>query len=228
MTPQVWALVPVKRLSEAKQRLSDILSPGERLTLAQAMLRDVLGSLRAAPSVAGIVVVSADRTVHAIARAFDAKPILDASESGINDAVRRGFDALPADAGVLVAPSDIPFATPEDFEQVTALLELNPVVLAPALSDGGTNALAMRSPNLIAPHFGEHSFERHRAVVRQKRLCCGVLRSERIGRDIDVAQDLELQMPPAGASTQTASFVRSFDRTARPQFSDPRVAMRLS
>ena len=49
---------------------------------------------------------------------------------------------LPADAAVLIAPADIPFATPEDFEEVIALLELNPVVLSPALFDGGTDALA--------------------------------------------------------------------------------------
>jgi 2-phospho-L-lactate guanylyltransferase len=228
MTPRAWALVPVKRLSDAKQRLSDALSPGERVALAQAMLRDVLVSLRATSSVAGIVVVSADSAVHALARAVDAEPVLDASESGINDAVRRGFDALPADAAVLIAPADIPFATPEDFEGVTALLELNPVVLSPALFDGGTNALAMRSPNLIAPQFGEGSFERHRAVAHERRLCCGVLRSERIGRDIDVARDLDWRALPDGASTQTASLLRSFDRVKRAEFGDPRLAMRLS
>jgi 2-phospho-L-lactate guanylyltransferase len=199
-------VVPVKRLSEAKQRPSDALAPGERVALAEAMLGDVLANLRAAtPSVAGIIVVSADLAVHALAPAVDAKPVLDASESGINDAVRSGFDVLPADAAVLIAPADIPFATPEDFEEVTALLELNPVALSPALFDGGTDALAMHSPNLIAPQFGEGSFERHRAVARERRLCCGVLRSDRIGRYIDVARDLDWRAPISLRKRRTAA-----------------------
>jgi len=41
---------------------------GERVALAEAMLGDVLANLRATPSVAGIIVVSADLAVHALAR----------------------------------------------------------------------------------------------------------------------------------------------------------------
>ena len=218
MIPRAWALVPVKHLSEAKQRLSDALAPGERVALAQAMLCDVLASLRATPTVTGIIVVSADPAVFELARALGARPLLDASQSGINDALRCGLDALPSDAAVLIAPADIPFATPEDFEAVTALLELNPVALSPALFDGGTNALAMRSPNLIAPQFGEGSFERHRVVARERGLCCGVLRCERIGRDIDVARDLDWQPLPEGAATQTAALLRSFQRVKQAEF----------
>ena len=38
-------LVPVKILADAKQRLSGILSPEERVALAQAMCEDVLQTL---------------------------------------------------------------------------------------------------------------------------------------------------------------------------------------
>jgi len=93
---------------------------------------------------------------------------------------------LPADAAVLIAPADIPFATPEDFEEVIALLELNRLCSRRRCS----TAAPMHSPNLTAPQFGEGSFERHRAVARERRLCCGVLRSDWFGRDIDVARDV--------------------------------------
>jgi len=76
----------------------------------------------------------------------------------------------------------------------------------------------MHSPNLTAPQFGEGSFERHRAVARERRLCCGVLRCERIGRDIDVARDLDWRPLPEGATTQTASLLRSFQQVKQAEF----------
>jgi 2-phospho-L-lactate/phosphoenolpyruvate guanylyltransferase len=211
---EIWALVPVKRLSLAKQRLKSVLSPGERYRLARAMLCDVLETLRATPSLAGIVVVSADPDVHAMARSFGASLIFDASESGINDAVRRGLDALATNGhGALVVPADIPFATVDDFEAVIALLQRHQLVVSPALSDGGTNALAMRSADLIKPHFGQDSFSAHCAIAGQTRLSFGVSRSNGIGRDIDVAADLRSRdFVGADLSSLTASLLREFER----------------
>ena len=226
---EMWAVVPVKRLSQAKQRLTGVLSSEQRTMLAGVMLCDVLENLRAARSVAGIVVVSADPAVHATARCFGASLIFDASESGVNDAVQRGLDALASRGhGVLVVPADIPFATPDDFESVLALLQHYPVVLSPALSDGGTNALAMRSPDLITPHFGEDSFAAHGAIARQKRLCCGVFRSKRIGRDIDVADDFRpLDFIPSDFSNLTSSLLREFELEDRRASHDAPLAARI-
>jgi 2-phospho-L-lactate/phosphoenolpyruvate guanylyltransferase len=226
---EIWAVVPVKRLSQAKQRLRSVLSGEQRARLAQAMLCDVLENLRATHSLAGIVVVSADPAVHATARSFGASVIVDASESGINDAVQQGQDALASgDHGVLVVPADIPFAIPDDFESVLALLQHHRVVLCPALADGGTNALAMQSPDLIKPHFGEDSFVAHRTTAEQKRLSCGVFRSTRIGRDIDVASDFHpLDFIPSNFSNRTASLLRELELEDRRAFHDAPVAARI-
>jgi 2-phospho-L-lactate/phosphoenolpyruvate guanylyltransferase len=223
-----WGLVPVKRFSQAKRRLSDVLSEVERARLARAMLHDVLGNLRATTSLTGIVVVSADPEVLTIARTFGAGTIFDASESGINEAVRRGLDAfLPDRRRVLVVPADIPFATPSEFDAIVELLEYNPVVLAPALSDGGTNALAMRSPDLIPPKFGEDSFGFHRAFARQRSLCCGVFRSEGIGRDIDRAADFGPHLMSSGDLGLTSSLLRDLDLADRFGINDAPAPVRL-
>jgi 2-phospho-L-lactate guanylyltransferase len=225
---EMWAVVPVKRLSQAKQRLRGVLSCEQRVRLVQAMLCDVLESLRTTRSLAGIVVVSADPAVHVTARSFGAAAILDASESGVNDAVQQGLDALASGRhGVLVVPADIPFATSDDFEAVLALLRHDHVVLSPALSDGGTNALAMRSPDLIRPHFGEDSFATHCTVARQNQLSCGVFQSIRIGRDIDVAEDFRpLDFIPSNLSNLTSSLLREFEREDRRAVLAP-VAARI-
>lgn len=187
----IWAVVPVKRLALAKQRLAPVLSRSERAELARTMLHDVLTTLCAAQQLAGIIVVSGDPAVAKLAPLFNARLVDDVMESGVNAAVWQGLTTLdPSSAGALVIPADVPFATAADLQAVIIELGQFPVVLAPALSDGGTNTLAMRRPDLIAPSFGDDSFARHQAVVRDAGLGCGIIRSEGLGRDIDCPRDL--------------------------------------
>jgi 2-phospho-L-lactate guanylyltransferase len=193
----IWAVVPVKRLGLAKQRLAPVLSRSERAELARTMLHDVLTTLCATPQLAGIIVVSGDPAVAKLATLFDARIVGDVMESGVNAAVQQGL-RIPdqSSAGALVIPSDVPFATAADLQAVITELGHFPVVLAPALSDGGTNTLAMRRPDLIAPSFGDDSFARHQALARDAGLGCGIVRTEGLGRDIDDPSDL---MPWTGA-----------------------------
>ena len=69
-----------------------------------------------------------------------------------------------------------------------AALEQTPVVLTPALRDGGTNILGLSPADLIAPAFGPDSFARHCALARD--LHPAVIPLEGAGRDIDVPADL--------------------------------------
>jgi 2-phospho-L-lactate guanylyltransferase len=212
--PDVWAVLPVKRLDLAKQRLVPVLSSAERMMLARTMLRDVLLTLAATPELRGIVVVSGDRMVEELARRFDARVARDLSEIGVNDAIRQGMKLLDSNAAVLVVPADVPFATVGDLQAVVENLGHYPVVLAPALSDGGTNALAMRSIDLIAPNFGDDSYARHRAQAQEKNLSCGVVRSEGLGHDIDRPEDLFVPTL-LKKSSLTSTLLAEFDIAAR-------------
>jgi len=186
----IWAIVPVKRLSRAKQRLSPVLSQNERAKLARTMLHEVLTTLCATSELAGIIVVTGDPMVANLATLFDARVVHDATEAGINAAVQQGLKTLDPSAGTLIVLADVPFATASDLRAIVDELQRHPVVLAPALCDGGTNALAMRAPDLIAPSFGEDSYFRHQMLAREKGFTCGVVSAEGIGRDIDRPQDL--------------------------------------
>jgi 2-phospho-L-lactate guanylyltransferase len=90
----------------------------------------------------------------------------------------------------LVLPADVPFATAADVRAVLGELGSYPIVLTPASCDGGTNALAMRRPDLIKPGFGENSFAEHQKRARAAGIACGVVRTEGIGHDIDGSDDL--------------------------------------
>jgi len=212
--PDVWAVLPVKRLDLAKQRLVPVLSNAERMMLARTMLHDVLVTLAATPELRGIVVVSGDRMAEELAKQLDARVANDLSETGVNDAIRQGMKLLPPNAAVMVVPADVPFATVGDLQAVIANLRQHPIVLAPASSDGGTNALAMRSADLIAPSFGEDSYARHQAQARQKNLSCGIVHSDGLGHDIDRPEDLFVPTLPKKNSL-TSTLLAEFDIAAR-------------
>jgi 2-phospho-L-lactate/phosphoenolpyruvate guanylyltransferase len=212
----IWAVVPVKRLGLAKQRLAPVLSRSERAELARTMLHDVLTTLCATPQLAGIIVVSGDPAVAKLAMLFDARVVGDVMESGVNAAVLQGLRTPdPSSAGVLVIPADVPFATAADLQAVIAQLGHFPIVLAPALSDGGTNTLAMRRPDLIAPSFGDDSFARHQALARDAGLGCGIVRSEGLGRDIDYPSDL-VPCTESKKFSLTAALLAEFKLADRP------------
>jgi 2-phospho-L-lactate/phosphoenolpyruvate guanylyltransferase len=225
-TKDVWAVVPVKRLIHAKQRLSTVLLPHERVKLARIMLHDVLTALRATAAVHGIIVVSADPAIGKLARNYGTQTAGDASEGGLNAAVSAGLKAVECRlSGIIVVPADVPFATPAELHKVIAELTHQPIVLTPATSDGGTNALAMRSPDLMTPCFGENSFERHRACARAGGLDLSIVRAPGLGHDIDLPRDLVFSAD-LGKNTQTAALLTELNVTAR--LSASRIQERLS
>ena len=95
--------LPVKRLDEAKSRLSSLLAPLERGALTLAMLEDVLDATLAMPGWATIV-VSPDESVlevaarrGAVALAEERPPLAAAIHQVEEEASARGLDALRID-----------------------------------------------------------------------------------------------------------------------------------
>ena len=69
----IWAVVPVKELSGAKHRLSDLLSPPERRLLAETMLTDVLDAVAGCRGLAGVVIVTLDPHATALGEKIGAR-----------------------------------------------------------------------------------------------------------------------------------------------------------
>jgi 2-phospho-L-lactate guanylyltransferase len=67
----IHAIVPVKELHRAKQRLARVLDAHERQTLSLAMLNDVLVALSRSP-VSRIIVIGRDVEAYGIQRALTA------------------------------------------------------------------------------------------------------------------------------------------------------------
>ncbi len=210
----VWAVVPVKRFDRAKQRLARVLGGAERAALAAAMLGDVLEQIAATSGFAGTLVVSGDPEAATIGQAFGATAVADPLDAGTNAAVGHGIRACAASdaSGVMVIPGDIPFVTRAELTRVLAALRQAPVVLVPALRDGGTNLLGLSPPGVIAPAFGAGSFARHRTAARDFQPI--VLPLDGAGHDIDTPDDLAIapNVAQSGSGRRTLACLERFGR----------------
>src|ERR1700760_1321260 len=83
----VWAALPVKALTGAKQRPAVLLSPSQREALAATMLEDVLTALSGSALLAGFLVNTIDPAAAALARRYGARVVTDGALEGHTGAV---------------------------------------------------------------------------------------------------------------------------------------------
>ena len=202
----IAALVPVKRLAQAKSRLRPVLSDGQRREFVLAMLEDVLRLLAGQRAIGATAVVSADEEVLAFARRLGAQPIREPRPSrGLNAALSFAAEVLARQgaSGLLVLPADVPLATSVDIEAVLAAWQVAPVVLCPSRS-GGTGALALRPPQAIPFRFGPRSFAAHRRAAVERGLPVAVLSRPGLALDIDRPEDLAAVVAAGGSRSREA------------------------
>jgi 2-phospho-L-lactate guanylyltransferase len=203
-----WAIVPLKRLREAKSSLRTGLDLGERRELVLCMLADVLNALRNASSIISTIVVSPDDEVLRFAKENGAISI---AEPGIelNEALKLAIRyAIQKGAlSVLILPSDIPLLKAADIENIIAMASSpKGIVLAPS-KDNGTNALFLKPPDIMDLRFGGESFPAHLAEARRVGVTPRIYRSASIATDIDDMKDL-LSVETRGLGTRTHAFLR--------------------
>jgi len=189
----IWAIIPVKPLSRAKSRLDPVLSPREREALAERMLVHVIRTVKAAPEVNGILVISRDTRALALARDLGAQTVMESGSPELNNALMRATQVVTAWNGsaVLILPADLPLIQPAD---VSAICELgddfNTVVIATDQYQDGTNALFVSPPGLIPYSYGIGSYNRHIEAAKAVGATVKRYDSERLMLDIDLPADL--------------------------------------
>ena len=190
----VHAVVPVKNLGHAKQRLAGILDQPARSALFRAMLEDVLDALAGAASLAGIVLVTRDEEVMALARRYGAECLIEPENRGHTAAAELAARTLAGrGAGALLqVPGDIPRVTSEEIEAVIAAHAPAPAVtIAPSRDHRGSNAVLCSPPDVLPFRFGDDSFHPHLAAARAIGIEPAVVEHAGIGLDIDTPHDLE-------------------------------------
>jgi 2-phospho-L-lactate guanylyltransferase len=187
------AILPVKRFADAKQRLADRLAPAQREALVEAMVTDVLGALAVSRRLDGVLVITNEPAVAAIAKQLGASIVPDRRDAGQSAATavgaahakRNGFDR------VLMVPGDCPALDRDELDALLSAHTASPsVVIVPDRHGSGTNALLLSPPDVIAPAFGPDSFERHRELAETAGVPFEVARPPTLLLDIDTPADL--------------------------------------
>jgi 2-phospho-L-lactate/phosphoenolpyruvate guanylyltransferase len=212
-TPDIWAVLPVKEFAGAKQRLSPLLTPSQRETLAAAMLEDVLTALAGA-DLAGILVNTLDPLATELAHHFGARVITHDARTGHTGAVAAIARTLTAEghAGMLVLPGDIPRVTATEINALlTARRPAPSFTIAPAHDELGSNGVLCLPPEAMPLRFGDNSYFPHLDSARRHGIEPTSVPLSGFALDIDHPDDLRAFLratPPM--ETRTLALLRDF------------------
>lgn len=149
--------IPVKPFGVAKQRLSPVLSAGDRSALGKAVAANT--AREAARTGAGVAIVTGDTGVARWAHAIGIDVIWETAAAGLDGAARDVVAAAAAqDAAWMVLHADLPLIRAADLQAAIDLWEPGRRVIAPSY-DGGTSLLMGSEP--VEFSFGPGSFHRH-------------------------------------------------------------------
>ncbi len=191
----IFAIVPVKDLSKAKERLASLLPQEVRTEIAYAMLEDVLSALKGAERIDRMFVVTMDRKAISIAGEIGIEVIEETEQKGESDSVDRASIICKemGASSVLVIPGDAPLITSQDIDFIAGKESGAPsVIMIPARDRMGTNAILRNPPDVITSRFGHDSFRKHMDEAGKKGIAIEYYDNERVGLDIDHPEDLKL------------------------------------
>ena len=204
------AILPVKRLYAAKQRLAVGLKGEQRRRLVEAMVADVLEAIGGARSVERTIVVSGDPVAQELAAGAGAEVVPDPEDGGHIQAALAGIARAEADGAGLVVllPGDCPLLDPRELDGLLTGIPERYVGVVPDRHGTGTNALVLSPPGAIVPAFVEGSRDRHVALARQAGVPFGIDEVPSLGLDLDTPADIialtrELEARP-GRARRTA------------------------
>jgi 2-phospho-L-lactate guanylyltransferase len=211
-------LIPVKTLSNAKQRLDAALDQSHRSQLAEAMLRDVMLAASGVRSRVDIALVTGDRRAKELAAEFGFLVIEDPRNESETAAIAmatvwaeaHGYDTT------IVIPGDIPLARAEELGQVLDAAPEEGAVFVSAYDRRGSNCILRRPASIIPLRFGNDSFVPHCEAMRQTGKPLIILEMAGIGLDIDNPHELDLLLAREGDSNAQL-LLRSWKFSAQSQ-----------
>jgi 2-phospho-L-lactate guanylyltransferase len=187
----VWAVVPLKNIQHAKQRLAPLLTPRERADLMLAMVGDVLDALEQTAGLAGILLVSRAPEAAELAKQHGCELYSEAPGADLSESVQAagGYLVANRDArGTLIVPGDVPLITSSDVTEI--LVDHTRFTLVPDSEGDGTNCIVSSPPNLIRYRFDGHSFKPHTEAAYGIGITPRIVRNDAFGLDVDTPRDL--------------------------------------
>ena len=212
MNRTLWAVVPVKDLQHAKQRLEGALSADERVGLFAAMLEDVLAALAASEGLAGVLVVTRDPQARKLASRYRARVLAERENCGHTAASTLGAATLAEEGavGMIQLPADLPLVTPADIGAVLQAHGQAPsITLAPSRDRLGSNAVACSPPDLLPLRFGDDSFYPPLERARSLGIEPTIVERPGFALDVDTPADLRAFLAAPSATRAYAYLTQS-------------------
>ena len=191
---RIAAIIPVGTLEGAKSRLGESLDAEERKDLVERLLARTVMAALAVADLDDVLVVSPDREVLRRAAELGARTLRQRSQGLNAGLVEARADVLAGGAeAILVLPIDLPFVTAAAVAEVLEPLggtDTGPIVVVVTDRHGtGTNALALRPPDVIDFVFGPGSRGVHRAGAKVAGATCIEIDGP-LAVDLDTPDDL--------------------------------------
>ena len=189
----VWAVLPIKALHGAKERLADVLGAEERAGLATAMAQDMLANLTATAGIKGTFVVSNAEEVRALAGQYGVQVLPESDGQGLSAAVTCAAQVLAGEQvqAMMVVHGDIPLATPADFELLLESAGPAPsIAIVPCRNEDGSNVMICAPPDVIPFRYGPGSCSAHQRAAREAGIEAKILRVPGLVLDIDIPEDV--------------------------------------
>ena len=195
-------LIPVKNLSNAKQRLGEALDQEHRSRLAEAMLRDVLTAAAGVADRLDIYLVTGDTQARRLAAELGLGVIEDTRSESETAAIEMATAWCEEHgyATTVVLPGDVPLTTSAELHRVLDSAPEEGAVLVPAYDRRGSNCIMRRPASIIPLRFGNDSFLPHCQAMKKTSKPLVILELPGIGLDIDNPHELELLVRRAGDS----------------------------
>ena len=216
---KIWAVVPVKALSQSKQRLATALG-SRRADFSRALLAQTLAALTASRQISASLVVTADPEVATLAREAGAEVLLE--DADLNTACTRGLSGV-ADRGAevcVVIHADLAWASPGSVDALISdyldrrRAQGDTVVGLIRCHEGtGTNVVILdpRQPFTLA--FGAGSFAAHRREAGARAV---ELHSPEAAFDVDTTSDLRRLSEGGQVPARLRPFIALMEQESDP------------
>ena len=194
-------LIPIAPLSRTKSRLRNCFPKELLKELTVAMFKDLASKVVNVNCFDQKIVYCHNNEILELAEDYGligikeklTKPRKSFDEviNDLNNIAIKEFNAL----STLFTFLDVILISEDNFKEISSLMELNQLVVCPAIHSAGISIFGRRPPDIIPTHFSDPNIPSFVALLKdaqERNLKISVYDSFRAGFDIDIKQDLLL------------------------------------
>ena len=186
---QTTAIIPLKALADAKQRLAGALDGDDRMAFVAWMAGRVIAAAKGCEGISDVLLVAGDEDAAAVGRQAGVDTMIERTP-GLAAALAAADAATSHADATLVLAADLPEVSPHDLDVVLRAARHEPIVVIAPTRDGGTGALLRRPGGVIATAYGPGSAAAHAALARAAGVAVVMVDRAALANDVDTPGEL--------------------------------------